>query len=244
MSLFLASLALIQMGESFDVQYAEPYQLDRKVQTLVLDGDEFGSDVVLDLRIGGTKVMCYVSVGTLEEYRDDIAAFPADVVGKGLPDWPDERYLDIRNHDVLLPLMAARFQKCKDAGFEGISPDNIDVYANQSGFDLSEADALSYIYALAEIAHGMGLLIGQKNVPELTDKLSGTLDFAITESCWKWGFCDAFGGYTTAGKPIFDIEYTDEAPDFDAACAQARKVGISMILKDRDLTGAVYESCH
>jgi hypothetical protein len=243
MILTLATLVFAQAGASFDVQYTEPYQLDRKVDILVLDGDEFGPDDVLNLRIAGTKVMCYVSVGTLEDYRRDFAAFPAAVIGKGLPDWPDERYLDIRRHDILLPLMTARFQACKDAGFEGISPDNIDVYANDSGFELTAADALSYIYALADVAHGMGLAIGQKNVPELSDVLAGRLDFAVTESCWKWGFCDQFHGYTSVGKPILDIEYTDESPDFAAACLAAREVGISMILKDRELTGAVYEAC-
>ncbi|RUS60557.1 endo alpha-1,4 polygalactosaminidase [Pseudorhodobacter sp. E13] len=242
MSILLASLVLIEIGESFDVQYTEPYRLDRKVQTLVLDADEFGPETVLGLRAAGTKVMCYVSVGTLETYRADFDAFPAKAIGKGLPDWPEERYIDIR-HKAILPLMEQRFQKCKDAGFEGISPDNMDVYANESGFDLSEADAVAYVTALAQMAHGMGLLIGHKNAPDLAGALSAQLDFVITESCWKWDFCDAYQSYTEAGKPIFDIEYTDDFPDFDAACLRAREVGISMILKARDLTGETYQSC-
>ena len=244
MSILLAALVLIQIGDSFDVQYTEPYRLDRKVQTLVLDADEFGREVILGLRAEGTKVMCSVSVGTLESYRADFDAFPPEVIGRGLPDWPDERYIDIRNHAALLPVMRARFQNCKEAGFDGVSPDNIDGYDNDSGFDLTQADAVAYVKALAEIAHGMDLLIGQKNAPELAESLSEHLDFVITESCWKWEFCDAFTGYTSAGKPIFAIEYTDDSPDFAAACARAREVGISMILKERELTGAVYDSCH
>lgn len=241
--LTLAALALVQVGDSFDVQYAEPFVLDRAVTTLVLDADEFDAGVIAGLRDKGVRVLCYVSVGTIEDWRSDVAQVPAKAIGKPLPDWEGERYLDIRNRAVLVPLMAQRFQTCADKGFAGVSPDNIDVFANDSGFAISREDALAYLRDLAAAAHGLDLLIGQKNAPDLAPDLAATLDFVIAESCWHWRFCGEFADYTALGKPIFDIEYTDETTDFPAACAEARKVGISMILKDRNLSGGVYESC-
>ena len=41
----------------------------------------YSSAVIADLQGKGKKVMCYVSAGTSEEFRDDINLFPADVQG-------------------------------------------------------------------------------------------------------------------------------------------------------------------
>ena len=243
MSLLVAALVLAQVGDSWDIQFAEPFELDRAVTTIVLDPDTHGAETVAAMKARGVRVLCYVSVGALEDWRADAGAFPDHVVGKALPDWEGERYLDIRQQDVLLPIMAARFEACRAAGYDGIDPDNIDGFANDSGFDLSATDTVAYLAELAGVAHGMELIIGQKNAPELAGALAGTLDFVIAESCWQYGFCGDFAAYTEAGKPTFDIEYTDAGTDFTAACAGAKAKGISMILKDRELSGAVYEAC-
>jgi hypothetical protein len=243
MNLVIAALTLVQVGDSWDIQFTEPFVLDRAVTTIVLDPDNHGAETVAAMKARGIRVLCYVSVGTVEDWRADAGAFPAEVVGAALPDWEGERYLDIRRLDLLLPVMAARFGACKAAGYDGIDPDNVDGFTNASGFDLSATDTVAYLAALADAAHGMDLIIGQKNAPELAGALAGTLDFALAESCWEYAFCDAYAAYTAAGKPIFDIEYTDAGTDFAAACAEARAQGISMILKDRLLSGAVYEKC-
>lgn len=41
----------------------------------------YTSDVVADLQSKGKKVMCYVSAGTSEDFRDDINLFPEEVKG-------------------------------------------------------------------------------------------------------------------------------------------------------------------
>lgn len=187
------------------------------------------------LNTAGAYVICYVSVGTLEDWRDDVWRFPSAVVGKTYDDWPDERFLDIRRLDVLLPLMKTRFETCKTSGFAAIEPDNMDVYDNDSGFPLTRRDGLRYIRALTSMAHAMGLEIGQKNVPDLTPELVRTMDFVIAESCWQDGWCDQLVPYVRAGKPVFDAEYTDRAINWKKACADAARGQISMILKDRHL---------
>jgi hypothetical protein len=241
MKLLLSALVLVQIGESWDVQFTEPFVLDREVATIVLDLDNHDAETFAKVKTGGTRLLCYVSVGTREDWRRDAGAFPDAVVGKALPDWPGESYLDLRRLDVLLPIMTERFRACREAGFDGIEADNLDAFENDSGFDLSASDAVAYLTALAAVAHGMDLLIGQKNAPELAPALVGTMDFAVAESCWQYGFCEAFSAYTEADKPVFALEYLEAG--FDAACAEATKQGISMILKDHDLTGGVYRSC-
>ncbi len=207
------------------------------------DPDSVSRAQVERLRRAGVYTICYVSVGTIEEYRADKAAFPASVVGKTYGDWPDEKFLDVRQLDVLLPLMRVRFARCKALGFDAVEPDNVDVYQNDSGFPISQAENLRYIKALGSMAHEMGLEIGQKNVPELTGALVGRMDFVITESCFQDHWCNDVAAYTRAGKPVFDAEYTDRRINWNKACNEAARLDISMILKDRDL-GAGRKSCN
>ena len=232
--LFSASGAM--SAPLWDWQLSAPFNLDRQVDWLDLDPDNHSAAELAKAKAGGVKLICYISVGTLEDWRADVHAFPASVVGRTYGDWPDEKFLDVRALDVLLPLMTARFEKCRDLGFDAIEPDNMDVHDNESGFALAPSDTIAYVTKLAGIAHDMGLLIGQKNVPELTAQLVGTLDFAISESCHQDSWCMDLASYRTAGKPVFDAEYTDRPFDLDAACARARQLHISLIFKDRDLT--------
>jgi endo-alpha-1,4-polygalactosaminidase (GH114 family) len=243
MNLLLATLILVRLGDGWDIQFTEPFALDRPVDWIVLDPDTHGAETVAAMKARGTRTICYVSVGSVEDWRADLAAFPAAVIGKPLGDWPGERYLDIRRLDVLLPIMAARFRACRAAGYDGVSPDNMDLFEADTGFPLTEADGIAYIRALAGIAHDLELSVGQKNVPQLSAALVEFMDWAQVESCFQWGFCAEMAPYVAAGKPVFAIEYTDSGIDFAAACAEAGRQGLSMILKDRLLSGAVHEVC-
>ena len=77
--------------------------------------------------------VCYVSLGTYEDWRPDADSFPSSVLGSG-NGWPGEKWLDIRQISKLSPIMTARFQMCKDKGFDAVEPDNIDGYSNCTGF--------------------------------------------------------------------------------------------------------------
>ncbi len=232
----LAAHAAPNVGAVWDLQYADDVKIRKGVLVYDLDPDNVTRRLISKLKARGIYTLCYVSVGTLENYRDDIADFPAIVVGKTYGDWPDEKFLDVRDLKTLLPLMKRRFQRCKDMGFDAVDPDNMDVYDNDSGFDLSPSDGVRYIKALARIAHGMGLEIGQKNVPALTPKLVNTLDFVVSESCFQDGWCHQVSPYISAGKPVFDVEYDDRPIRFGKTCKAAQKMGISMVLKHRILS--------
>ncbi len=222
-------------GVDWDWQLSGSLRPPAGIAVFDADKDSVSRDEIMALNAAGVYTICYVSVGTVENYRDDMHLFPPELVGKTYGDWPDERFLDIRRLDVLLPLMRARLQRCKEMGFDAVEPDNMDVYQNDSGFDISRADTLRYLRLLAGHAHDMGLEIGQKNVPELTGELVGVMDFIITESCFQDGWCQEVTAYLAAGKPVFDAEYTDRPIDWRKACRAAKWLNISMILKDRDL---------
>mgnify|MGYP006136840817 CR=1 FL=1 len=52
--------------------------------------------------------------------------------------------MDIRRLDVLAPIMEDRMIACKNKRFDGIEPDNVDGYLNDTGFDLTATDQLEF----------------------------------------------------------------------------------------------------
>ncbi len=220
----------------WDWQLSEDVVPPQGVRAFDADPDNVTRAQIAALNGAGVYTICYVSVGTLETYRNDAILFPKAAVGKRYADWPDEFFLDIREPNTILRIMERRFLDCALKGFQAVEPDNLDVYENDSGFDISRDDTLRYIIALVRAAHNVGLEIGQKNVPELTADLVDMMDFAITESCYQDRWCGEMRAYVDAGKPVFDAEYNDRNINFNKACKLAETMGISMILKDRDLT--------
>lgn len=229
---------------AWDIQFAPPFAYDRPVAVMDLDGEFTPAPVVALLRKRGVTPICYVSVGTWEAYRWDADQFPDEVLGRIWPDWPDERYIDIRELDLIRPIIRARFETCRAKGFAGVEADIQDLHWAESGFDISKEDQIAYSRALAQMAHEIGLTFGQKNSPDLVPYLVNYADFIVTEDCFADGWCEATAPYIAAQKPVFAIEYTDTAVDFSAACKYGANSGLAFILKDRDLNGGTYSACN
>ena len=217
-----------------------PLDLSPDVEMYDVDLFETEAATVAALHAQSRKVVCYISVGSWEDWRPDADQFPAAVIGKDYSGWPGEKWLDIRQIDLLAPLMRARLDLCQAKGFDGVEPDNIDIYPEDTGFDLTYQDQLAYNRWLAEEAHARGLSIGLKNDSEQVSDLLPYFDWALTEDCFADGWCQEMEPFITAGKAVFAAEYTDqmEAAHFAAqVCPQARRLGFSAILKHRDLDG-------
>ena len=90
--------------------------------------------VISALRSKGKHVICYFSAGSYENWRPDIRAFPASLLGRNLDGWEGERWLDVRKLDVLMPIMRARMEQAAKKGCHGVDPDNVDGYSNNTGF--------------------------------------------------------------------------------------------------------------
>lgn len=72
----------------------------------------------------GQKVICYFSAATAENWRDDYRQFQSKDLGKELPDWPGERYLDIRRANVF-EVIKKRIDLAASKGCNAIEPDNV-----------------------------------------------------------------------------------------------------------------------
>jgi hypothetical protein len=211
-------------------------KLDLDLQTDVIDIDLDVGKSVIDFYHGkGTMVICYISVGSYENWRSDADQFPREVLGNDYEGWSGEKWLDVRRIDLLAPIMLARLDACARKGFDGVEPDNLEVYTNDTGFPLTYDDQLRYALWLAEQAHARGLAIGVKNAPDQVKDLVETFDFAITEDAFFYGWAEEMTPFIEAGKPVFAAEYTDLPGDFEEFCRQSKKLGFSTILKHRDL---------
>jgi hypothetical protein len=211
--------------------------VDTSIEAQVYDIDliDVSAELVTGLHAQGRKVICYISVGSWEDWRPDAGQFPREVLGRDYEGWEGEKWLDIRRIDLLAPILRARFDLCKEKGFDAIEPDNIDGYTNTTGFPLTYADQLNFNLWLANEAHERGLAIGLKNDSDQGNDLLSYFDFAITEDCFDQGWCEQVLPFIQAGKAVFAAEYTDTGIELEDFCEQAQQWGISVILKNRDL---------
>jgi hypothetical protein len=213
-------------------------QLQGKINTKVdadvytIDGADNPASLIRALHRRGRKVVCYFSAGTYENYREDRDQIPAEVRGKVLADWPEEQWLDIREIEKLRPVMESRLDMCKRKGFDGVDFDNVDGYANDSGFPLTADDQLRFNRFLAAEAHARGLAAGLKNDLDQIEQLVGDFDFAVNEQCFQFQECTRLLPFIRRRKAVFHIEYNQRPRQY---CARARRYRFSSVFKRLDL---------
>ena len=215
--------------------------VDQSVDAQMFDIDLFdnAASVVGALHARGRHVVCYLDAGTYEPGRPDSGTYPSAVLGKELADWPGEHWLDVRRLDALGPILERRLDLCKQKGFDAVEPDNIDGYANDSGFPLTANDQLKYNRFLADAAHARGLSIGLKNDLDQVAALQPSFDWALNEQCFQHDECDSLRPFALAGKAVFIAEYELEVGSF---CPQAQAAGYMAMRKRLDLD-AWRETC-
>jgi hypothetical protein len=184
--------------------------IDDSLDVAMYDVDLFDAPAaVIDrLHARRIKVICYFSAGSYEPWRPDAARFPPGVVGAPVDGWPRERWLDIRTRAVRAR-MIARLDRARERGCDGVEPDNVDGYANRSGFPLTARDQLRFNRYLARQAHARGLSIGLKNDLEQAAALEPWFDWALDEECMRYDECDLLTPFVAAGKAVFHVEYGD-----------------------------------
>jgi hypothetical protein len=192
------------------------------------------------LRERGTRVVCYFSAGSYEDWRADAGAYPDAILGEPLDGWPGERWLDVRSPD-LRPIIEARLDVAVQRGCDGVDPDNVDGYANRTGFDLTADDQLSFNRWLADAAHARGLAVGLKNDTGQAAELVEWFDWQVNEQCVEYEECGTLAPFIDAGKPVFGLEYPvgddQSLPDrAGEVCPTANAAGHDTLVKPLDLT--------
>ena len=194
------------------------------------------SQAVID-ELHGRNIMaiCYFSAGSLDESREDASGFPKEVVGKTLDDWPDEKWLDVTNYKEFKGIIEKRLDLAVQKNCDGVEPDNIDGFQNESGFDITPKDQIAYNRWLASAAHERQLSIGLKNDLDQVDELVDFFDFAINEQCFQYNECEKLLPFIEEDKAVLGVEYELEPDDF---CAEAKRLKYSWLKMDVDLDGS------
>lgn len=212
---------------SWQWQLQGPIDTSVDVDMFDVDAFEVPRGVVSELREQGAAVVCYVSAGAWERFRPDRGRFPERVLGRS-NGWPGERWLDIRRRAVLRPIMERRLDLCARKGFDAVEFDNVDGYANRTGFPLTGADQLRYDVMLANEAHRRGLSALLKNDLGQIRELLPYFDAALNEQCHQYDECGRLDPFVEAGKAVFGVEYRLEA---DAFCPQANAHDFNFLVK-------------
>jgi hypothetical protein len=212
---------------------------DKAVAAYDIDGFENEASEVAALHAQGKRVICYIDAGTAEKFRPDYGEFPAATLGRS-NGWPGERWLDIRQLGAIEPIMAARFRMCREKGFDAVEPDNIEAFANKSGFEISPAQQLTYNEWIANEIHALGMAVLQKNDGEQSVQLQPYFDGALSEQCNQYKECGDFQPYLTAGKPVLNAEYRGKLAKFCPADDAAGIMGARFALS---LNGKKFEAC-
>ena len=217
--------------------------IDYDVDVYDIDLADTDIAVIADLHRAGRLVICYFSAGSYEEWRDDAAAFPVETLGQPLDGWEGERWVDVRAAGVR-SVMIARLDLAVAKGCNGVEPDNVTAYHNDSGFDITSDDQLDFNRFLAEAAHHRSLLIALKNDLEQIPALVDEFDFAVNEECLQYDECGSYQPFSDAGKPVFNAEYADDfVNDPTDVCRRARALGLRTLILALELDDSVRISC-
>ncbi|MBM4372935.1 MAG: endo alpha-1,4 polygalactosaminidase [Deltaproteobacteria bacterium] len=226
-------------GTSWQWQLTGDPDLSYEVEMYDLDLFDTSAESIAALHGDGRVVICYFSAGSLEDWRPDAADYPEAVVGEPLEGWSSENWLDVRALDVLAPLLEARLDLAVQKGCDGVEPDNVDGWTNETGFPLSGADQLRFNRWLAAAAHARGLSVGLKNDLDQILALVGHFDWALNEECFSYDECELLLPFVDAGKAVFGVEYELDAEDF---CPEANALDFDFLVMDLDLDGG-REAC-
>jgi hypothetical protein len=215
--------------------------VDTSVDAQVYDIDLFDTpqETIDVLHTAGRRVVCSFSAGSYEIRRPDAGSFPRRVRGESLdPPFASERWLDIRSA-ALRPVMRARLDLAASKQCDGIEPDNLDGYENDTGFKLTARHQRTYNRFIAQAAHQRGLAVGLKNNARQATALEPSFDFAVVEQCFEFDECAKYEPFVDRGKAVFQAEYDADPAEF---CPVAAQLGFSAILKRLDV-GAPLVAC-
>ncbi|HET7444088.1 MAG TPA: endo alpha-1,4 polygalactosaminidase [Solirubrobacterales bacterium] len=205
-----------------------------------VDGFEASKGDVRALHRHRRRAICYLDVGSWENFRPDRDRFPAGVIGKRYEGFPNERWLDVSRFQLFAEPLEARIAMCARKRFDAVEPDNVAGWENDTGFQISRGDQLRFNRWIADQVHARGMAVALKNDPKQVTQLVGLFDFAIVEECFQYDECGYYKPFIDRGKAVFEAEYELHPDEF---CPAAAALGFSAIRKSYDLFAKPWEPC-
>ena len=197
-----------------------------------IDGIENPASTVSALHARGAHAVCYIEAGTAGNYYSaSDEGIPttyyaqlqaAGVLGAKLSGYP-EYFLDINAPATVSIEEAMIQQQCAAKGFDAVETDLDETYSGTdgaTGFNLTQANEVTYLTTLANYMHSLGLAWFIKNPDDTGDNFATIMepvaDAVLTEQCNQYGTCSALNSYK-GHKAIFNAEYSMPTSAFCAA---------------------------
>jgi hypothetical protein len=198
----------------------------------------------------GTAI-AVMNIGEYESARADMASWTVSSpwVGSLTDPITGNHYIDIRTTggyyvSTIKPLMQVRFSNAKNAGFDMVGGYGMDAYINGGGFSITAAQEAAYIQDCVTYCHSIGIGFAHMNAFELGSALAPYCDAAITENGYYSGkiYGGTIGAYLRQGKPIWDVEYTNNVSraNFNFYAGSAVLTGINAYYMAPALDGSYY----
>jgi hypothetical protein len=147
-----------------------------------------------------------------------------------------------------MPIIKARLKLAKDKGCDGVEPDNVDGYANSSGFDLSYKEQIRFNKLIAKEAHNLNLAVALKNDLAQIKELEPFFDFAINEQCHKYNKCDKLKPFINNNKAVLNAEYDaiyiEDKTEQKELCKSSKSMNISTLILPIELDDSFRYSCN
>ena len=211
-----------------------------------IDGFDNPASTVAALHRRHDRAICYIEVGAAETSRPDYGALRATRLGRVVPGYPDERYLDV-NLPSVAKLIEKRIQMCAHRGFDAVEPDIDDSYSDATGFSISEVANVAYDTTLARYADSLGLGFGLKNgdANGFARLMLPRVDFVVDEQCIQYHTCGAFEpAYRNAHLAVLETEYVGGGPSPAQYCPGAEAADLSAVQYRTALDGSWRVACH
>lgn len=197
-----------------------------KAEVVLLDLQDVTPRGVQAFKAQGKKIICYMSAGTVEEFRgyykanrpawDMLTLSPMD-------EWYGERWLDIRRASRLIPLFKPVLADMARAGCDAVEFDNMDCYGSPdcaghlgmlSHNEMVEFN-VNFVLELTNIAHELSMGVFCKNAAELHPEVIPYMQGLIVENCARFKECAGLSMWTAFNKPVFAVDYMRPHADYN-----------------------------
>ncbi|MEV6812398.1 endo alpha-1,4 polygalactosaminidase [Micromonospora sp. NPDC051296] len=202
-----------------------------EADVFVLDPITTTAAQTAQLRSRDRRLICQVYVGSVHPDDPDASRYPPQVLGATAAR-TGRIWLDVRQWDIVRPVLADRFRLCRGKGFGAVVLADADGYQQRSGFPLDFDHQLQFNRRLAALARSLDLSPGLLGDLPQVAALAPDFDFAVNEECVRLTQCDKLLPFAEAGKPVFHVEYAGVTTDF---CVTSVGYGFASIRKNRTL---------
>jgi hypothetical protein len=205
----------------------------------IVDLFDVPENIISQIHANGSKVICHFSAGSYENWRPDASSFPPEILGNTIDGWSGEKWIDIRQMDVIGPIIQNRMTLADQKGCDGIAPARVNGYLASTGFNIIFQDQIDYNIWLSTESHSKGMSIGLKNDLGQTNQLLPYFDWALNEKCMQYSECEQLLFFINSAKAVFEIEYEGTPDDL---CHNLNALNFDGLIKDYNL-GSWYDYC-